>query len=225
MFSPPLPRRTAQVTRLLNVCPDRVSTVAAHFGAAGAEVVVAPNRDVLTVSMPVGAAEALLSTQLHWFRHSRVSSAPRILRSGIGYALDESVSPHVLLVGELLQFPRVREASPVTDGPVSAPTEPLVQTAAPTAAAEPLAAVAPEPLGAPAVAWPMGCDAIACARYVTPAVLAARYKLPTATARLPLGVSNGNSMAVAEFQGQYYKLSGASGPEPQPAHFSLRAGV
>jgi hypothetical protein len=194
---PTPPRPTAQVTRLLDVSDERVSAVTAHFSAAGAQVVLAPHRDTLTVTMPVGAAEALLSTQLHWFRHSRVPSAPRLLRSATGYALHESVSPHVHLVGELLQFPHVRDASLVAGEPALA--QPPARLDAPAASFHPLSAPADPD-------WPAGCDALVCAHYVTPATLAARYKLPAD----PLPVSPGNSMAVAEFQGQYYKLSDLS---------------
>jgi len=55
------------------VSDARVSAVATHFVAAGASVVVAPNRDMLTVTLKTETAEALLGTQLHWFAHSRVS--------------------------------------------------------------------------------------------------------------------------------------------------------
>jgi tripeptidyl-peptidase-1 len=56
-------------------------------------------------------------------------------------------------------------------------------------------------LSANASTWPNGCESASCANLVTPAVLAQRYKIPTSTSQ------NGaaNSMAVAEFQGQYYK--------------------
>merc|ERR1719326_786075 len=50
--------------------------------------------------------------------------------------------------------------------------------------------------------WPDTCDASTCHGLVTPAVLSARYRHPNAT-----GVEEavaGNSMAVAEFQGQKY---------------------
>jgi len=98
--------------------------------------------------------------------------------------------------GELLQFPRVRE-------PRAAPTNQI-----------PEGATAEDTAGGSK--WPVGCDAPACERLVTPAVLAARYKLPSAADPIHrMGVNGrvngkrvkGNSMAVAEFQGQYYKES------------------
>merc|ERR1719506_45439 len=49
--------------------------------------------------------------------------------------------------------------------------------------------------------WPDTCDASTCSGLVTPAVLSARYRHPNATEDAVAG----NSMAVAEFQGQKYK--------------------
>merc|ERR1719223_889323 len=57
-------------------------------------------------------------------------------------------------------------------------------------------------LQAGAGSWPNSCEASGCKGLVTPQVLAQRYKLPSSNASS--GVS---SMAVAEFQGQYYKDS------------------
>jgi len=52
----------------------------------------------------------------------------------------------------------------------------------------------------PVASWPNGCDAAGCKGLVTPAVIAQRYKLPSKSDAVPK-----NSMAVAEYQGQYYK--------------------
>jgi tripeptidyl-peptidase-1 len=48
--------------------------------------------------------------------------------------------------------------------------------------------------------WPNTCKTSACANAVTPSVLATRYNIPPSKS-----TANGNSMAVAEFQGQFYK--------------------
>mmetsp|Transcript_31066 Transcript_31066/g.99728 ORF Transcript_31066/g.99728 Transcript_31066/m.99728 type:complete len:570 (+) Transcript_31066:64-1773(+) len=168
-----------QVTALLNVSHERVSAASHHFAAAGAEVTVAPNRDMLTVVMTAAEAEALLSARLHWYRHSRVKAAPRLLRAAAGYSLDASVAQHVSLVGELVQFPHIAEK-------------------ATTDAAEPASFSA-----AGGEEWPKGCAAAQCDNFVTPAVLAMRYKIPAAAA----SSSTASSMAVAEYQGQYYKTS------------------
>jgi tripeptidyl-peptidase-1 len=50
--------------------------------------------------------------------------------------------------------------------------------------------------------WPDTCDASTCSGLVTPAVLSARYRHPNATGAEEAVA--GNSMAVAEFQGQKY---------------------
>merc|ERR1712217_423243 len=52
-----------------------------------------------------------------------------------------------------------------------------------------------------AASWPNSCSASGCNGLVTPDVLAQRYKIPS-----PSDASvTGSSMAVAEFQGQYYR--------------------
>jgi len=50
--------------------------------------------------------------------------------------------------------------------------------------------------------WTNACESSSCNNLVTPAVLAERYKIPTSTSN-----AAGNSMAVSEFQGQYYEDS------------------
>jgi len=53
---------------------------------------------------------------------------------------------------------------------------------------------------ASSASWPNTCTASACRNAVTPSVLATRYNIPSTQTTV-----SGNSMAVAEFQGQYYK--------------------
>jgi len=53
--------------------------------------------------------------------------------------------------------------------------------------------------------WPNSCNAAGCKGLVTPAVLAQRYKLPSSSKAVAK-----NSMAVAEYQGQYYRPSDLS---------------
>eukprot|EP00930_Biecheleria_cincta_P018864 TRINITY_DN1455_c0_g1_i4.p1 TRINITY_DN1455_c0_g1~~TRINITY_DN1455_c0_g1_i4.p1 ORF type:complete len:572 (-),score=100.44 TRINITY_DN1455_c0_g1_i4:149-1864(-) len=52
----------------------------------------------------------------------------------------------------------------------------------------------------PVASWPNECDAAGCKGLVTPAVIAQRYKLPKQSDAV-----RKNTMAVAEYQGQYYK--------------------
>jgi tripeptidyl-peptidase-1 len=159
------------ITELLSVPQERVSTVVQYLKDSGAtSVVIAPNRDMLTVTMPVSAAEQALNTKLGSFKHSERENV-RIVRASTTYYLPEEIDSHVELVGELLQFPRLRlkglKGLQATEN---------------------------------AASWPNACSASGCNGLVTPQVLAQRYKLPNAS---DASVS-GSSMAVAEFQGQYY---------------------
>mmetsp|Transcript_17099 Transcript_17099/g.45517 ORF Transcript_17099/g.45517 Transcript_17099/m.45517 type:complete len:578 (+) Transcript_17099:116-1849(+) len=166
----------AEITELLAVPAAQVQLVSEYFSSHGAWLVrEAPNRDMLTVTMPVQAAEKALNTTIHEFTH-REHTHVRILRATRHYALPADVAELVSMVGELLQFPRLRskdlEGQPNVGGSGQ---------------------------------WPNACSTRACAGLVTPEVLATRYKLPNASTAAAAAVAN--SMAVAEFQGQYYEPS------------------
>lgn len=100
-----------EITQLLAVPPARAERVRSYFLSAGAkEATVSPNRDMISVTMPAEVAEASLQTRLHFFSHDEHQHA-RIVRASTGYALPASIAKEVLMVGELLQFPRLRMKS------------------------------------------------------------------------------------------------------------------
>jgi tripeptidyl-peptidase-1 len=97
-----------QVTGILGVSDDKVNAVEKFFLEHGARsVVISPNRDMLTVIMPVRAVERALETTIHSFTHKE-RKAVTIFRASSGYSLPSDVGQHVALVGELLQFPALR---------------------------------------------------------------------------------------------------------------------
>lgn len=160
-----------QVTELLAVPEERAERVRAYFASTGAtEAVVSPNRDMITVTMPVAAVEAALDTKIHIFSHPIESAS--IMRASAGYSLPLSIASDVVMVGELLQFPNPHYRG--LQGLIGGSGQ-----------------------------WPNACSAAGCKGLVTPAVLAQRYKLPSASASASASASN--SMAVSEFQGQYYR--------------------
>mmetsp|Transcript_114333 Transcript_114333/g.227519 ORF Transcript_114333/g.227519 Transcript_114333/m.227519 type:complete len:594 (-) Transcript_114333:152-1933(-) len=159
-----------EVTALLAVPEERVAAVAEYFKNAGAEEVLpAPNRDMLTVSLSVAAAETALRTTIHTFSH-RDRPDLHILRASRSYALPDILAKDVDMVGDLLQFPRLQ--MPLKTNLTGSGT------------------------------WPNACSAGGCKGLVTPAVLAQRYNLPSKDSAEE---GSGNSMAVAEFQFQYFK--------------------
>jgi len=164
------------ITQLLAVPEERVQRIQQYFVSAGATAaVVAPNKDMITVSMPVPAAERALNTTIRLFTH-KYHQDKSLKRASAPYWLPADVAKDVIMVGELLQFPRLREKS----------LEKLTGSGT----------------------WPNACEAAKCKGLVTPAVLVQRYKLPE-TLRSS-SASGGNSMAVAEFQGQYFEKSDLS---------------
>lgn len=98
----------AGVAELLAVPEEQVQRVRQHFLAAGADSVeVAPARDLMTMTMPVDKAEVALRTTLHIFTH-RERPEVHIIRAITTYSLPVSIAGDVAMVGELLQFPRLR---------------------------------------------------------------------------------------------------------------------
>jgi len=164
-------RSMDEITDILAVPKEHVLKVQQYFLNAGAESAdVSPNGDMITVTTSVRAAETALNTELHYFTHMEHESV-QIIRAMAHYSLPRDVAEHVSMVGDLLQFPRLRLKS--------------LQN-----------------LKGGVAAWPNACDSDGCNGLVTPAVLAERYKLPKASTST---ANVANSMAVAEFQGQYYK--------------------
>lgn len=154
-----------EVTNILGIPQQRVDLVKNYFEQEGATLALAPNKDMMTVTMSVATAEKLLNTSFFYFTHPAHKGRP-IMRA-FQYHLPEHVSREVTMVGEILQFPRVNAAELLN-----------LQGGGD---------------------WPNSCDAAGCNGLVTPAVIAQRYKLPSSSAAVPR-----NSMAVAEYQGQYY---------------------
>ena len=69
------------------------------------QAIVAPNRDMITVTMPVSAVETALDTRIHVFGHNHHKI--QIMRASTGYSLPLHIANDVLLVGELLQSPNL----------------------------------------------------------------------------------------------------------------------
>lgn len=154
-----------EITEVLNVPTGNVETVRSWFLNNGASKVISnPNRDMLTVTMPIVYVEKALQTTIHTFTHSKRKAA-RLHRASSTYSLPHDIAKHVNLIGELLQFPALRsEGLNNLQGSGN---------------------------------WGNTCTNPTCSGFVTPQVLMQAYKFPNASA-----AAKGNSMAVAEFQGQ-----------------------
>jgi len=103
------------ITEVLAVPAERVEAVSSYFRMLGAEVELSPNRDMMEVITTVQVAEAALQTQLYNFRHQDFPDA-QILRAAGHYYLPLELSDHVALVGDLLQFPRLRDGASNSNG-------------------------------------------------------------------------------------------------------------
>lgn len=166
-----------QVTELLAVPQDRVDRIQQYLAGHGCtDVNVEPQQDVVSVVCPASVIESALNTELHFFTH-RDQADVQIVRASQHYHLPDHMTRDISMVGELLQFPLLKQRN-------------LVR------------------VGEGGGQWPDTCSGPTgpiCTGFVTPAVLSARYRHPNATdSEKPVP---GNSMAVAEFQGQTYSTA------------------
>lgn len=134
------------------------------------------NKDkaVVKVTVKAGLAESALQTRLYHHKHSEYSKVDIVRCAESSYSLPTAVAMHVSVVGELVRFPRLRE---------NIMRNILNETELTTKGED---------------EW-IECGA-KFSEYTNPFVLASRYgfEFPKLTAN-PC-----NSMAVGEFQGQYY---------------------
>jgi len=176
-----------EITEMLAVPQDRVDRINNYLAAHECtDINIAPNQDVISVACPVKAVEAALNTKLHTFSHTEngIDGYLEIVRASQGYMLPEDMSRDIVMVGGLLQFPKINSKM-----------NPLAASNSPTAATT---TTPPRDNGL----WPDTCKSATCSGLVTPAVLSARYGHPNATeSEEPIA---GNSMAVAEFGYQFW---------------------
>jgi tripeptidyl-peptidase-1 len=135
---------------------------------------VTKSLDMVSVKMSATAAEEFFSTELYTFAHA--NGVHTLIRAGAPYHLPESLSAKVSFVEKLVRLPYIRQ-----------PKAPL-----PTMKSMLRGAV--NTTGDDAFD---SCDTALCSAATTPAVLSARYGQPTLAT-----FTEGNSMAVAEFQFQ-----------------------
>jgi tripeptidyl-peptidase-1 len=167
-----------ELAQVMNVPLKRVEKVKNYFLSHGAtSVKVSPTKDMLTVQMPVTKLETALRTKLDKYTHKEHKKVS-IVRASRPYSLPEEIASEVVMVGELLQFPALR----------SKDLENLKGSGT----------------------WPNSCSSQpSCSGLVQPEVIRQRYNLPNQTEYESMlgGYVNAqaNSMAVAEFQGQYFE--------------------
>lgn len=169
-----------ELTKVLAIPSSRVEKVSKYFEKMGAsKIKVSPTGDMLTIHMPVPKLETALNTKIGKFTHKEHTKMS-VLRASTTYSLPEEIANDVAIVGELLQFPGLKSKS----------LRNLKGSGT----------------------WPNSCSSqAACAGLVQPEVIRERYNLPNSTEyeKLLGGYVNAqaNSMAVAEFQGQYFEPS------------------
>lgn len=136
--------------------------------------------DILSLQLNAKEAEKLFQTELYHHEHKnapeKAKVGSRVIRAVKPYHVPESIADHVSIVEGLVRFPK-REFRPTTVGENYRP---------------------PSFVG---VDDEFSSCGDSCTGYTTPAVLQKRYGYPTIGTA---DVADGNRMAVAEFQYQYY---------------------
>lgn len=164
-----------EVTEIVAVAPEAIEQVIEFIMSASVDAPIATSlnrhRDIVSVTLPATAVEALLETELYHFAHTAYSKVD-VIRCGAPYSLPADLARVVSMVGELVRLPSFRKIT----------VEDAVETNTTADSA-----------------W-SACGS-RYTSYTNPAVLQERYGFPSLTAA---EVASGNSMAVAEFQGQYY---------------------
>ena len=174
------------ITNMVGPDPSHAEAVRAlllAYSIPPTHVEVNKNRDIITVRLPATLAEEIFQTKLFRFRHTGKIEAS-FIRAHAPYSLPASIAPVVAYVSELIRFPAIRDL----------PFVPVPDADSATAAT---AAKSDDP-SSDAAFQACGRD---CAGYVTPQVLSERYNLPTT---LSDPCASNNSIALAEFQFQYY---------------------
>jgi tripeptidyl-peptidase-1 len=159
---------------------EKVKTWLMSNGVDETDIVLNDHEDILRVVTKVGVAESLLKTDLVAFYHG--DSQVRLVRAATPYYLPEEISEHVSLVGDLMRLPQMDVKKPA---PVVLDEKDDVFNWYNAL------------FGAPQT-WANDCDTSSCSGKVTPGVIRERYNIGDDAS------SSKNSMAVAEFQYQYY---------------------
>lgn len=104
-------RTPEQVGRILDVPNSRINLVRQFFFDQGvSNIKLSPQRDMLTLSAKIHVFEKALETELYHFSHLEWPLM-NIIRSATSYSLPEEIANEVIIVGELLQFPRLKRKS------------------------------------------------------------------------------------------------------------------
>ena len=174
--------KDADLKEILGAPTESIEAVRKHLidsGVSASDIVLNEHADVLRVVTNVGVAEKAFNTDLAAFYHDDMQV--RLVRSATPYFLPEEIADKVSLVGDIMRLPSMKQKTPepvvLKDGDVFGWSDLL--------------------FGAPTT-WENDCSTSSCKGKVTPGVIKTRYNIGTD------GTSDKNSMAVGEFQNQYY---------------------
>jgi tripeptidyl-peptidase-1 len=167
----------AQVTELLTAPQVHIDSVMKYVASFGVQGILGVHKDTIVVTAPVATVEKMLNCKLVRVERKLGKASSIIVRSNTYYYLPHDVVPAVAVITGLLDYPGWR-------APKIHANEPSVGTGGPDT-------------GAPT--WTQFCNTSSCSNKITPGVIAQQYKLTQST---PINAKS--SVAVAEFQTQYY---------------------
>ena len=164
------------LAKLTPIAPAAVNAVEKLFARAQS-LKWNHNRDIAAVTLTAAAAEAAFDTVLGRFTHARVKNAV-LLRALRPYSLPANVAEVVDAVGDLVVLPRLRGET--------TRTFPVDHSASNGGG------------------FPGDCGSMCNSNFVTPGVVKQRYGVSSSVVAAAAAGASKNSMAVAEFQRQYY---------------------
>jgi len=147
--------------------------------------------DMVKASITAAQAEAMFETKMNLYTRQFQSATHKVLRA-TSYTIPEELASAVTIIGDIIHFP-------------AEPRTPIVVGAEADKTGRKLLGGG----GGGSGKWANGCTGTggtSCKGLVEPSVLRTRYSLPKG----PSSPANNSAVAVAEFQGQYYKDSDVS---------------
>jgi tripeptidyl-peptidase-1 len=97
-----------QITDIVGLPQDKIDAVVSFLSNGGAKnVVVVPNKDAMTASLTVEAAELMFETTLFNFKHQRNQAS--IVRAADAYSVPDNMSELISVVGGMMEFPDINQ--------------------------------------------------------------------------------------------------------------------
>jgi tripeptidyl-peptidase-1 len=104
------------IREMLNISSVAVRAVVEFIQLHGGNAAVNPTSDLISVSIPLTAAETMLQTRIRTYRSTGGRTIHRCAPNA-GYSLPNHIADHVWMVSNLMQFPKTGNRAPRVNKP------------------------------------------------------------------------------------------------------------